>query len=228
MKRVLPFVPSFFLALALAQAQDVTGDWLGTVNMPSGDSRLALHISKAERGLKATLDSVDHGVHGVPIDSIQLADSKLAFNISALQVSFDGQVDATAAAIEGAITSAQGSAAIIFRRGTIAKVEHKPAKPSDIDGDWSGTLNAGGEEQKYLFHITNTEDGLVITMDLPAQYVKGAAASSVTRHDSSIAMEWRVFGSRLDAKIAEDRNVIEGTVTQAGNSVPITLKRVKP
>jgi hypothetical protein len=41
-------------------------------------------------------------------------------------------------------------------------------------------------------------------------------------------MEWSVFGSRLDAKIAEDRNVIEGTVTQAGNSVPITLKRVKP
>jgi hypothetical protein len=41
-------------------------------------------------------------------------------------------------------------------------------------------------------------------------------------------MEWRVFGSRLDAKIAEDRNVIEGTVTQAGNSLPFTLKRVKP
>ena len=61
MKHLLRFVPLIGAALCFAQAQDVTGDWLGMLSMPSGSLRLALHISKAESGLKGTLDSVDQG-----------------------------------------------------------------------------------------------------------------------------------------------------------------------
>ena len=227
-KYVLRFVPILSLALSLAQAQDVTGDWLGTLTMAAGDRRIALHIGKTENGLKAALDSVEQGIAGIPLDSIKVSDSTLTFNSNAFQFSYEGKVDAGAAAIEGTFTGEAGSAPVTFRRGTITKVEHKRAKPTDIDGNWSGTLNATGQEQTYLFHITNTEDGLIVAMDFPAQYVKGAEASCVKRNDSSLALEWKAFGSRFEGTIAEDRSAIEGTVTQAGSSFPFILKRTRP
>ena len=227
-KSMLRFVPILPFALCLAQAQEVAGDWLGMLAMPSGDRRIALHISKANSGLKATLDSVEQGIAGFPLDSIKVVDSTLTFSSNAFQFSYEGKVDAAVTAIEGTFAGEAGSAPVTFRRGAVAKVEHKRAKPTDIDGDWSGTLNAAGLEQKYLFHITNTEDGLIVAMDFPAQYVKGAEASSVKRDDSSLALEWKAFGSRFEGKIAEDRSAIEGTVTQAGSTFPFTLKRTKP
>ena len=227
-KRQLRSFPLFLLALAAVYAQDVTGDWIGTLNLPStGDLRLALHIGKAENGLKATLESVDQGAT-IPVESIQFADSRLTFDLKTLKASYDGKLDAAAKTIEGEFGSTSGSVPFILRRGTFPKAEHKPAEPSDIDGDWSGILSAGGEQQTYFFHFKNTADGLIVTMDFPAQNIKGAEASSVKRKDSSLAIEWSTFGSRFEGTVAQDRKSIQGAVTQAGKSFPFTFDRSKP
>jgi hypothetical protein len=76
--------------------------------------------------------------------------------------------------------------------------------------------------------MTNTEDGLIVTMDLPDEHIQAAPASSVKRSDASLSIEWSVFGSRFDGKIVPDRSAIEGEVSQAGMSFPFTMKRVKP
>jgi hypothetical protein len=224
-KRQLHLFPLFLLAFAGAHAQDVTGDWIGTLNLPStGDLRLALHISNAQNGLQATLDSVDQGA-SIPVDSIQFADSRLTFDLKTLQASYDGKVDAAATTIEGELGNASGSVPFILRRGTFPRVEHKPAQPSDIDGDWSGTLRDGDVQADVVIHIMNTEDGLVVTLDEPSQHVNGAEASSVKRAGASIVMEWNVFGSRYEGKIAEDRSAIDGTVAAGGGNFPLALKR---
>jgi len=209
------------LAVCVARAQDVTGDWLGTLKMPARELRLALHISKVGDGLKATLDSVDQGVSGVPIDSIQLEDAKLTFNLKVLQVSYEGRVDTAGSLIEGTFSQGPGSLPLTLRRGVVTKTEHKPAPPSDIDGDWTGTIAT----QAYVFHIMNTEDGLIVSVDVPDQHIKDLEASSVKRDGSSLNLEWRVFGSQLSGKIAEDLSSIEGTATQAGSSIPFKLVR---
>jgi hypothetical protein len=112
--------------------------------------RLALHISKADNGLKATLDSVDEGVSGIPLDSVKLADSKLSFTLKG-QTSYDGKVDAAGTAIEGEFVAGDGWTPVNFRRGTVAKVDHKPANPTDIDGDWTGTAASGHEANRCGF-----------------------------------------------------------------------------
>ena len=228
MFKLLRFFSMIPLAVALAPAQDVTGDWLGTIAMPAGERRIALHMVKTDSGLKATLDSIEQSVMGAPLDTVNLTGSTLVFKSTAFGFSYEGQLDAAGSSIEGTIAAEAGSAPLDFHRGSVRKVDHRPAKPTDIDGDWSGTLNITGQEQKYLFHIANTEDGLIVGMDLPSQYIKGAESSSAERNDSSIVIEWKAFGSRFEGKIGEDRNAIEGTVSQAGQSLPFTMKRVKP
>src|SRR5438045_2547671 len=108
-KCLLRFVSTIPLAACLVQAQDVTGDWVGTMARPNGDLRLALHISKADAGLKATLDSVDQGVSGIPLDSVKVTDAKLTFTLTSLHASYEGTVDAAAAtSIDGMITGEKG------------------------------------------------------------------------------------------------------------------------
>ena len=48
------------LTTGLARAQDVAGDWQGTLHAGGAELRLVLHITKAaDNTLKATLDSID-------------------------------------------------------------------------------------------------------------------------------------------------------------------------
>jgi uncharacterized protein len=177
MKRILVFIvlPAFLLAgVSLARAQDIAGDWQGTLNADGAQLRLVLHLTKAADGsLTATLDSVDQGADGIPVNSVTLKDSKLSLEVTAVHGTYEGKVAADGNTISGTWTQGQ-SLPLDFKRGTApVKTEHKPAKPSDIDGTWMGTLETGAVKLRVVFHLVNTEDGLIATMDSPDQGAKG-------------------------------------------------------
>ena len=101
-----------------------------------------------------------------------------------------------------------------------------PAKPSDIDGAWMGALDTGSIKLHVVFHIVNTADGLTATLDSPDQGVKGMATSSVQRDGTSLKIEAKTVSGVFEGKIAADLSSIDGTWSQGGGSLPLTLKRV--
>ena len=110
-----------------------------------------------------------------------------------------------------------------------ASAQNVPAKASDIDGAWMGTLDAGTAKLRVVFHFVNTADGLTATMDSLDQDMKGLPVTKVTRNGSSLKLELKqipgvgVFEGTID----KDRESISGTWSQSGNSLPLQLKRVK-
>src|SRR5205085_2722362 len=108
-----------------------------------------------------------------------------------------------------------------------AKTEHKPAKPSDIDGAWLGTLEINETKLRVIFHITNTEDGLTATLDSPDQGANGMKVTSVTRNGPAIKMELKTIGGTFDGKLDKDLSTMDGTWSQNGGSWPLVLKRAK-
>src|SRR5260370_2691764 len=54
---------------------------------------------------------------------------------------------------------------IVPSQSSQEKPAPKPAKPSDIDGDWYGSLYLRAIKLRILFHITNTENKLSTTID---------------------------------------------------------------
>ena len=217
------------MAATLAGAQDVAGDWQGTLNTGMGELRLVLHITKAaDGGLTATLDSIDQpGANGIAVKSATLKGSKLNLDVTTVQGTYEGTVAADGKSISG--TWSQGKPLPLeFKRATAPiKTEHKPAKPSDIDGTWSGTLDAGMSKLRVVFHIMNTEDGLIATMDSPDQGANGIPTSSVTRNGAALKIEAKGIGGVFDGKIAADPSSVDGTWTQGGGRLPLVLKRVK-
>jgi uncharacterized protein len=227
MKRILILI--MLLAVAtFAGAQDIAGDWQGTINTGEAELRLVLHITKsADNGLKATLDSIDQpGANGIPVSSISLKDSKLDLGVEAVHGTYEGKVAADANTITGTWTQGQEFKLDFKRSATPVKTEHKPAKPSDIDGTWSGTLDTGTAKLRIVFHICNTEDGLVATMDSPDQSLKGMPTTGVTRNDTALKIELAQIHASFSGKIAADLSSIEGTWSQGGASLPLLVKRV--
>jgi hypothetical protein len=210
------------------QAQDIAGDWQGTLSVGGTELRLVLHITKAPDGsLKATLDSVDQGANGIPVSSISLKDSKLNLGIEAVHGTYEGKVSPDAGTISGTWTQGQ-PLPLDFKRATAPiKTEHKPAKPSDIDGAWMGSLDLGTINLRVVFHIVNTEDGLIATLDSPDQGQSGIPTTSVTRDGPSLKIEAKALSAVFEGKIAPDLMSITGTFTQRGTATPLVLKKVK-
>jgi hypothetical protein len=228
MKKVLMIAALIVSTASVARAKGIVGDWQGTLSAPNGDLRLVLHITAGEDGsLKATLDSVDQGANGIPVASVTLKDSKLTLDVEAVQGTYEGTVNDDATEIKGTWTQGQSFPLDFKRVTTPTKTEQKPAKPSDIDGAWTGTLDAGGQKLRVVFHIANTENGLTATMDSPDQNANGIPVTSVTRSGASLKLELKPIDGTYEGKISSDLTTIEGTWSQAGNTLPLTLKRGK-
>lgn len=229
--KVLPLMLAALISIA-AHAQvstpNLVGNWQGTLKAGGAELRLVLHITEGEDGsLKATLDSIDQGANGIPVTSIVLKDLKLNLTVESIHGAYEGTVNADATEITG--TWSQGPPLPLdFKRATApVKTGHKPAKPSDIDGDWMGTLDAGVMKLRAVFHITNTEDGPIATMDSPDQNAKGIPVTAVTRTGSSFKLELKQIAGTFEGKISEDLRTMDGTWTQGGRTLPLVLKRVK-
>ncbi len=215
-------------AAAIARAQNIAGDWQGTLKAGAAELRLVLHIAKKDDGTyKATLDSVDQGANGIPVTSISLKDSKLNLTIDAVHGTFDGKLSADANKIEGTWTQNQPLPLTFARSAIPVKTEHKPARPSDIDGAWLGRLDTGAAKLRVVFHITNFEDGLLATLDSLDQGANGIPATSVSRDGVKLKVEVKSIGGVFEGKISADLSTIEGTWTQAGTPFPLVLRRTK-
>jgi hypothetical protein len=187
-----------------------------------------LHIAKGENGaFKATLDSIDQGANGIPVSSISLKESQLDLTIEAVHGSYQGKVNSEGTVITGTWTQTQPLPLEFRRTANPVKTEHKPAKPSDIDGDWLGTLDVNALKLRIIFHIINTADGLTASLDSPDQGANGLPVTSVIHTGFAIKMELKQIGGGFEGKLDKDLSTMEGIWTQGGGSLPLVLKRVK-
>jgi uncharacterized protein len=222
-------LPWLVLAFAcLSNAQDIVGDWQGTLHAGAAELHLVLHITKADSGaLKATLDSVDQATNDIPVSSITLKDSKLSLSVDAVHGTYEGKVSSDGSTISGTWSQGQPLPLDFKRSATPVKAQHQLAKPSDIDGTWLGTLTVNADMKlRVVFHIVNTDDGLRATLDSPDQGVKGMPVGKVTRDGANLKLDMQKIGGSFEGQIAPDINSIVGTLTQ-GAAIPLVLRRVK-
>jgi uncharacterized protein len=201
--------------------QDIAGDWKGTISTPTLEVRLALHVTKTGTGgWNATLDSVDQGALGLAVSSVTLNSSTFKFTVAAAGGTYVGKVAPNGGSIDGVWTQGEPYS-LKFERGSFKAVVHKPAKPSDIDGAWSGVLASQGAPELVVFHILNTADGLTATLQSKATI----PVTSVVRKGSALTMEIKAVGAKFVGTIAPDLKTLIGNFTQDGMSVPMVLKR---
>jgi hypothetical protein len=228
MKNTLIAVALLLSTAGLAQAQDIVGDWHGTLKVgPDMELRLALHVTKGEGELTATMDSLDQGANGIPVTAIKLDGSKVTFTVDAVRGTYEGTVNAGGTAIEGTWSQGQPLPLAWTRGAPPTKPPAKPATPSDVDGTWSGSLEVPSGSLRLAVHIVNTTDGLTATMDSLDQGAKGIPVTTVTRNGSSLKLEVKGVGGVYEGTLDAALTKIDGTWKQGGGSLPLVLTRQK-
>lgn len=215
------------LVTAAARAQAVEGDWEGTLKPGAAELRLALHVKKDDKGgLKATFDSVDQGAMGIPVSSVSFSDGTLKFALDDIQASYEGKLDAGKNIISGNWSQGGGSLPLEFARPKPrAAAKPRTPKPSDIDGDWEGALEAGGQTLRVALHITSYEDGMSAKFDSLDQNLMGVPVTSIQRDGTKLKFELKQFAGTFEGAIDKELNTINGEWSQGGGSLPLVLKR---
>ena len=116
--KVLRTVALAALYGATLYAQDIVGDWQGTLKTGSRDLRIVLHITKeTDSGWKAALFSLDQGTESIAANSVTLEGSKLKVTVDALRGTYEGQVSNDGSSINGTWTQGQ-PLPLDFKRAT--------------------------------------------------------------------------------------------------------------
>jgi uncharacterized protein len=112
---------ALFLILALSPAsrlpaQDVTGDWHGTLDVGAVQLRLTLHVMEAEGAYSATLASPDQGPGSLALEAFEVEDGTVGFRSDAAGLEYEGSVDPGFTAITGTFRQGGQSFPLAFGR----------------------------------------------------------------------------------------------------------------
>jgi len=114
MKGPALFATLWFTA-ALAPAQEISGDWHGSVEVPNdAPLRLALHIANPNT---ATVDSADEGVTALPVDSIRIQGATLQFEIKGISGIYHGKITPDGSRITGTWSQDAGVWSLNWEKG---------------------------------------------------------------------------------------------------------------
>ena len=106
LKKVVSITALLMLAAGSLYAQDLTGDWQGTLKGPTGiEFRLIVRVSKkADGGWQAVLSSIDQSPDwgsGAAVDTVSLQGSDFKLKIDAVKANYEGKLSADGNSIKG-------------------------------------------------------------------------------------------------------------------------------
>jgi hypothetical protein len=94
----------------------------------------------------------------------------------------------------------------------------------DITGQWNGVLEVQGLRLRVVFHIEQTDNGLISTMDSPDQGAKDIPVTSVSFENKVLKLAVKNAGIEYEGILNED-GTVKGDFRQGGQSFPMVLTR---
>src|SRR5690348_4368773 len=138
MRKLMLVIFAFAIALftgsaAMAQSQDITGQWQGTLHAPNRDLRTVVKISKAPDGkLAAVMYSIDQSGQPITASSVSVDGSTVKYAVSAINGSFEGTLSANGNTIDGKWTQGPGTSNLTLVRATADTAWAIPAPPKHM------------------------------------------------------------------------------------------------
>jgi uncharacterized protein len=103
---------------------------------------------------------------------------------------------------------------------------HGAAQVHAIEGNYTGTLQAGEAQLHLILHLTKSVNGsLHATLDSLDQSVYAIEASSISFSSSTLKLEVASVGAHFEGKISADHQLIEGQWMQGNASLPLVFHR---
>jgi uncharacterized protein (TIGR03435 family) len=142
MKRLMLCVVAFATMFAPGlRAQDVAGDWQGTLTVTGKDLRVVVKVSKGDKGgWNAKLYNADRGTQPMSASSVTVDGSSFKFSVDLMGASYAGKLSADGKTIVGNWTQGPQPVPLTLVRATSETAWEipeppKPEKPMAVDAD---------------------------------------------------------------------------------------------
>lgn len=76
-----------------ANALDLAGQWKGALSIGQQQVPIIFNVAKTDDHLSATMDSPMQGATGIPVESVIVAGSKIAFDIKVAAARYEAQIE---------------------------------------------------------------------------------------------------------------------------------------
>ncbi|HKM55919.1 MAG TPA: alpha/beta fold hydrolase [Isosphaeraceae bacterium] len=117
----------------------------------------------------------------------------------------------------------------------VAEAKASPAAPTDSTAEskpasqqvWEGKLAVGaGLSLRIVVHVSRMAGGKIrATMDSPDQGAKGLKIDSITLDKATLAFQMNSISGKYEGKLNAEGTETQGTWSQLGMSLPLTLKK---
>lgn len=124
------FATLFLLSALASFAQDITGQWFGTIDVQGTKLHLVFNINKTGDAYTATMDSPDQKVQGIPINTVSFQNPVLKMGIEVAGIEYSGTLDASNQIIGN---FSQGGATYPLNLGKTDAVKRKPQEPTEFN-----------------------------------------------------------------------------------------------
>jgi len=116
MRYVIAAVVGLLVATGVAQAQDLTGQWQGTLQPPQGrELRIVLRIASAGSGLQGTFYSIDQGAQGIAA-TVAIQGTSVTIGIPGLNGSYDARLSDDGSSMTGTFRQGPGGIPLSLTR----------------------------------------------------------------------------------------------------------------
>jgi pimeloyl-ACP methyl ester carboxylesterase len=202
--------------------------WQGTLKVRPGlEMPMVLHLKKEANGTwTGTLDSPGEGFEGLKLDPVARDGQKLSFSLKVSGATYEGKLNAGGDEVAGTWSQRGANLPLTFKKTDTPMTVAKIVGPEQI---WEGKLEAGaGISLRIVVHMGKTADGtLMATLDSPDQGARGLKVDTITLDKSALVFEMKRLMARYEGKLNAEGTEAVGTWTQAGNELPLTLKKTE-
>lgn len=116
-------------AACSAAAQDIAGDWQGTLSGPGVALRVVVHIVRDGAALAGTLDSPDQATIGIPLTAVALTGTTLTFSVPAVNGTYTGTLSPQGT-LDGRWSQGAQALPLVLARGSSVPAMRRPQTPA--------------------------------------------------------------------------------------------------
>jgi len=227
---VLLFLPAP-ASFAQAPAADPSGHWEGAVAIPDNAVTIEMDITKNAAGAFAgTFGQPAQNVRGLPLSSVTVDGRAVRIVLKAgVEAStFSATLSEDGKTLSGEVV--QGGHALPFTMTRIGDAKFTPAPRSaaiakEFEGTWNGALDVGGRQMRLILKVANQPDGTA-TGSIASPDGSGIEiAIGMTQKDKNLTVDVPSINASFAGVLGAEGTELTGAWTQAGSSLPLTLKK---
>ncbi len=226
----------FASALVCQAAENATGRWEGSAQIPGGEMKLIVDLAEESgQGWSGSIIVPGFGVKGAPLVDLHAKNPGLAFTIKgALGNERTGQAEISAhltadGHLAGDFRQGGNSAPFVLEKTGPPQVELPPRSTpvqKELKGEWKGDYEMSG----YARHVTMifAEPGSevpALEFVIVGKKTNNLPVSLLTQEGDLLTIRSDEFGITYEGFFRKEAGEIKGTITQGPFEVPLIMRR---